>query len=317
MRYDLVIIGSGAAGLSAAIYAARYKMKSLIIEGEFGGETATAGKIDNYPGAPAIDGYDLVKTMRTQAEESGVEVKEGWAKEIAKDEECFEVKTDKESYHAKTVVIAIGSKRRHLGLPNEKELTGRGVNYCVTCDGPLYGKKIVAMIGGGDSSVKGVNFLGAYADKIYLLMRGKEVLAEPVNLDQMKALGDKVEILPETEIKELVGKDKLEKLVLSKEYNGSTDLVVDGIFVEIGFDPDTTFAQQLGIDLDEKNYMKSDNMMRTNVPGIFVAGDATNMFEGFKQDITAAATGSVAATGAYDYYKAHGDACELHGKVAD
>ncbi|MEK7542604.1 MAG: FAD-dependent oxidoreductase, partial [Patescibacteria group bacterium] len=122
-----------------------------------------------------------------------------------------------------------------------------------------------------------------------------------INYERMKKLGDKVEILLETEVKELVGAQKLEKMMLSKEYNGSTDLVVDGLFVEIGFDPDKTFAEQLGLELDEKGYMKVDNMMRTRVPGIFAAGDSTTHFGSFKQDITAAAMGAVAATAAYEY----------------
>ena len=312
-QYDLLIVGSGAAGLSAAIYAGRYKMKTLVLKGEFGGETSTAGSIENYPGFKNIDGYDLMKVMQEQAQAIGAEIKDGWVEKIEKDGECFLVTTKKkEQYQAKTVILGIGSQRRKLGMPNEKELTGRGVHYCWTCDGPLYGGKIVGMIGGGDSSVKGVNFLSEYAEKIYLIVKGDEVRAEPINLERMQKLGDKVEVLLKTEAIELVGKDKLEKLVLS----GGKDLVVDAVFIEIGFDPDKTFAEQLGIELDEKGYMKVDNMMKTNVPGIFVAGDATTHFEGFKQDITAAAMGAVAATSAYEYYQAHGEPCPLHEKTA-
>ncbi|MCH7604722.1 FAD-dependent oxidoreductase [Patescibacteria group bacterium] len=314
MTYDLIIVGSGAAGLSAALYAGRYKMKTLLIEGEFGGETSTAGEIANYPGVKSIDGYDLMKVMREQAEAVGTEIKEGWAKKIEKSGDCFVVSTEKESFQGQTVILAIGSQRRHLGLPNEKELTGKGVHYCWTCDGPLYGGKTLAMVGGGDSSVKGINFLAEYAKKIYLVAVMNEITAEPINLEQMKKLGDKVEILLETEVKELVGTDKLEKLVLSREYNGSKNLVVDGVFIEIGFDPDKTFAEQLGLELDEKGYMKVDNMMKTKVPGIFVAGDSTTHFGRFKQDITAAAMGSVAATSAYEYHQVHGEACPWHEK---
>lgn len=314
MVYDLIVVGSGAAGLSAALYAGRYKMKTLVIGEEFGGETAAAGAIENYPGFMVIDGYDMMKVIKEQAEAIGAKVIDGKVVEIKNDGGCFAVSTAEEQFQGNTVILAIGSKRRHLNLPKEKELTSRGVHYCVTCDGPLYGGKTVAMIGGGDSSVKGVNFLGEYADKIYLIARGKEVLAEPVNLERMKQLGNKVEVLLETEVKELVGEQKLEKLILSKSYNGSEELVIDGMFIEIGFDPDRTFADQLGIELDEKGYLKADNMMQTNVPGLFAAGDATNHFGRFKQDITAAALGSVAATSAYEYRKIHGDACEFHEK---
>ena len=303
MVYDLIIIGSGAAGLAAGLYARRYQMKTLVVTGEFGGETATAGSIENYPGVLSIDGYDLMKTMKDQVEALGGEVREGWVKEIKKQGHFFSLTTDTDTVQARTLILAIGAKRRHLGLPKEKELTGRGVHYCTTCDGPLYGGKTIAMVGGGDSSVKGVNFLAEYAKKIFFIVRGKEIVAEPINRKQMETLGNKVEILLETEVKEIIGEQKLEKVILSKPYKGSTELVLDGLFVEIGFDPDQTFAKQLDIALDEHGYLKVDNLMRTNVPGVFGSGDGTNFFGRFKQDITAAALGSVAATSAYEYYK--------------
>lgn len=298
MKYDLIIVGSGAAGLSAALYAGRYKMATLVIAGEFGGETSTAGSIENYPGVKAIDGYELMKIMREQAQEFGAQIKDERVVRIERMGEGWKVTSENgEDYQASTVILAIGSRRRHLDLPNEKELTSRGVHYCWTCDGPLYSGKTVAMVGGGDSSVKGVNFLAEYAQKVYLLVRAKEITAEPVNYERMKQLGDKVQVLLATEVKELVGEKKLEKLVLSSR----DELAVDGLFIEIGFDPDKTFAEQLNLELDEKGYMKVDNMMRTRVPGIFVAGDSTTHFGSFKQDITAAAMGAVAATAAYEY----------------
>ena len=306
MKYDLIIVGSGAAGLAAALYAGRYKMTTLVIAGEFGGETSTAGSIENYPGVKAIDGYDLMKIMKEQAKVTGAEIQDGNIVGIEKAESPpaggWNVKTESgEIYETRTVILATGSRRRHLNLPNEKELTGRGVHYCWTCDGPLYGGKTVAMVGGGDSSVKGVNFLAEYAKKIYLIVRGSEVHAEPVNLERMQKLGDKVEVLLEHAVKEIVGEKMLGKLVLSSPKHEADELVVDGMFIEIGFDPDRTFADQLGLQLDEKGYMKVDNMMRTNAPGVFAAGDATTHFGSFKQDITAAAMGAVAATAAYEY----------------
>ena len=281
-------------------------MKTLVIEGEFGGETSTAGKIENYPGVKSIDGYDLMKIMREQVEALGGHIQEGLVQKIEKEKggKCFIVSTKDESFQAKTVILAIGSRRRHLGLPKEKELTGRGVHYCWTCDGPLFTGRVVAMVGGGDSSVKGVNFLAEYAKKIYLIVRGKEVHAEPINYEYMQGLGDKVEVLLEHEVKELVGVKKLEKIILSSPSHEPDELVLDGLFIEIGFDPDKTFAEQLGLELDEKGYMKVDNAMKTKIPGIFAAGDATTHFGSFKQDITAAAMGAVAATSAYEYHQA-------------
>jgi thioredoxin reductase (NADPH) len=301
MKYDVIVIGSGAAGLSAAIYAGRYKMSTLVIGEEFGGETSTAGSIENYPGVRAIDGYELMKIMKAQAKETGAQTEDGKVLTIEKNADGFLVATEDEQFIGTSVILATGSRRRHLGLPREEELTGKGVHYCWTCDGPLYGGKTIAMVGGGDSSVKGVNFLAEYAKKVYLIVQGDKVHAEPVNYERMKKLGEKVEVLLEHEVKELVGETKLEKLVLGKEYNGSNELVVDGLFIEVGFDPDITFAKQLGLELDEKNFVKVDNMMKTNVAGIFAAGDTTRHFGNFKQDITASAMGAVAATAAYEY----------------
>lgn len=306
MTYDVVIVGSGAAGLSAALYARRYNMSTLVFEGEFGGETATAGKIENYPGILSIDGYDLMKAMKEQAAGLGVRFVDERVQKIGRKDTHFLITGEQEVVEAKTIILAIGSKRRHLGLPKEDELTSRGVHYCVTCDGPVFQSKTVAMIGGGDSSVKGVNFLGEYAQKIYFIVRGKDIVAEPINFEQMKKLGNKVEVFLETEVKELVGDKRLEKIVLSKPYKGSAELVLDGIFVEIGYDPDQTFVKQLGLQTDEGGYTKVDNMMRTNIPGVFGAGDSTNHFGRFKQDITAAALGAVAATSAYEYNKTYG-----------
>lgn len=306
MTYDVIIVGSGAAGLSAALYARRYNMETLVFEGEFGGETATAGKIENYPGIMSIDGYDLMKTMKEQGRTLGVQFIEERVQKIERKGSFFLVAGEQETAQTKTVILAVGSKRRHLGLPREEELTSRGVHYCVTCDGPIFKDKVVAMVGGGDSSVKGVNFLGEYASKIYFIVRGKEIVAEPINLEYMRKLGDKVEVLLETEVKELVGDARLEKIILSKPHKGSAELVLDGMFVEIGYDPDQTFVQQLGLETDEAGYTKADNMMRTNVPGVFAAGDSTSHFGRFKQDITAAALGAVAATSAYEYTQQYG-----------
>ncbi len=312
--YDLAIVGSGAAGLSAAIYAGRYRLKTAIFAGEFGGETAKAGAIENYPGFKSIDGYELMEKMREQAKALGTEFIDEKAAGVKREEHCFEISAGGKQYQANATIFAVGAERLHLGLPNEKELTGRGVHYCVTCDGPVYGGKTIAMVGGGDASVKGANLAAEYAKKIYLLVRGKEITAEAINLEHLKKLGDKVEVLLETEVKELVGKDTLEKIVLSKSYRGSTDLVADGLFVEIGAVPNVELAISLGVELDEKGYIKADSMMRTNVDGVFAAGDTVNHFGSFKQDITAAAMGAVAATSAYEDHKIHGELCLLHAQ---
>lgn len=315
-NYDIIIIGSGAAGLSAALYAGRYRTKVLVIAKEFGGETASAGSIENYPGVPAMDGYDLMNLMKKQASALGVELISSEVTAITKQEHCYEITTPNTIYQAHGIIFATGAERRRLGLPNEKELTGKGVHYCVTCDGPVYSGKTIAMVGGGDASVKGAVLAAEYVNKLFLIVRGKEVTAEPINLDKMKKLGNKIELILETEVKEIIGKERLEKILLSKQFNGSDELVVDGLFVEVGAIPNVGLAKSLGVELDEHGYIKVDNMMQTNIDGIFAAGDAVNHFGSFKQDITAAAMGAVAATSAYNDKKIHGELCQIHWRPA-
>ncbi len=315
--YGLIIIGSGAAGLSAAVYAGRYLMRTLVICGDFGGQTAWGGKIENYPGIKSIDGYDLMKAMKEQAESLGAEFIEEKAIKVWQERECFVVESSRgKKFKSDTLILATGSERRRLNLPNEKELTGRGVHYCVICDAPLYHKKTIAIVGGGDASVKGANLAAEYVSKIYLITREKEIHAEPINFEQMKKLGPKVEIITQTQIQEIVGKDSLEKLILSNPYQGSTELKVDGLFVEIGSVPNVELAKELGVELDETGHIKTDNMMRTNIKGVYAAGDVVNLFGKFKQDITAAAMGAVAATSAYEDFKKKSRICWTHAKIA-
>jgi thioredoxin reductase (NADPH) len=267
-QYDIIIVGSGAAGLSAGLYAGRYGMKALIIGAELGGETARAGVIENWPGDIEVEGFKLIMRMRDHAQKNGAEVVAGEVKNVKKEDDGFVVTlVNGDTYTSTALILAQGSNRRRLGLPNEEELTGKGVHYCVTCDGPVYTDKTIAVVGGGDASVKGILLAAQYAKKIYLIVR--------------------------------------DHVVLSKEYNGSTELDIDGLFVEIGAVPDVEVANQLGVSLDEYGYTAADTMMVTNVPGVFVAGDMVNIFGHFKQILTAAATGSVAATSAFEYVKKH------------
>lgn len=308
--YDTIIIGSGAAGLSAGLYAVRYKLKTLIIKGEFGGETARAGVIWNYPGVMGIDGYELMKVMEKQGKEGGALFQDGKATAIRNNRGCYEVEVRDKTFIGKTIIFAVGTERGHLGLPNETELTSKGVHYCFTCDSPLYAGKKVAVVGGGDAAFKGALLAAEYCEKIYMLIRSNKLRAEPATIEKVTARKN-VEIVYNTEVKEIVGTEKLEKLVLTAPVEGSTDLTVDGLFIEIGARPNTVLATAIGVELDEVNYVKADPLMRTNVPGFFAAGDTVNLFGHFKQDITAAALGSVAATSAYHYVNDNPNLCEL------
>ncbi|MDP3989242.1 MAG: FAD-dependent oxidoreductase [bacterium] len=314
--YDLVVIGSGAAGLGAGLYAGRYRMKTLVVGGSFGGATATAGTIHNYPGAPEADGYELMKLMKGQCKDLGVLIETGWVTSLMRDGSCFKIIVGEgekaKEIGSKTIIFAMGTERRKLGVPGEEAFAAKGVHYCITCDGPLYHDKTIAIVGGGDGSVKGVNLAAEYAKKIYLIARGPQLRAEPINLEHMQALGDKVEVLYETQVKEILGDGVLNAIKLDKEVNGSTTVSIDGLFIEIGSKPQTKLPEDLGVALDERSYIVTDNMMSTNIPGVYAAGDTTNFFGPFKQTITGAATGSVAATSAYNFYKQHGNLCEMH-----
>ncbi len=301
--YDFIVIGSGAAGLAAGIYGGRYGMKTLIIGKEFGGETMNAGVVENWPGDKEVNGFDLMIRMKDHAISSGAKIIDGEVINVDKSGNIFSVFVGDKEYKSINVLFALGSKRRRLGLQNEDALTSKGVHYCATCDAPLYAGKTIAVVGGGDASIKGILLAAQYVKKIYMIVRKSELRAEPVNQEKLKSLGDKIEILFETEVDRIIGDEKLEKIVLSKEFNGSKELVVDGLFIEIGAVPDTAIAEELGVEIDVQKHINVDNMMRTNIPGIYAAGDSVNHFGHFKQIITAAALGSVAATSAFEHYK--------------
>jgi thioredoxin reductase (NADPH) len=315
--YDTIIIGGGAAGLSAAMYAGRYLMKTLVMEGhEPGGETAVAWIIENYPGVPKVDGYDLIQTMRSQAKEVGAVFTQEVAKNVAVKNHCFTVSGESgREYYGKTLIFAHGSRRRRLGLPREKELMGHGVSYCVTCDAPLYKNKIIGIIGGGDASVKGAILAAQYSDKVYLIVQGDKLNAEPVNYAVFKSKPN-IEVLFNTEVKELLGVESLSGVTLSKDYQGSKQLNLGGLFIEIGAEPNTELPQALGVSVDNKGYIQVDGMMKTNIDGVYAAGDITNATGSFKQDIVAAAQGAIAATSAYRDLGIHGGAaCLIHARA--
>ena len=312
--YDVIIAGQGAAAFSAALYAARYQMRAVVIGDTFGGETAIGGEIENYPGFESIDGFELMTNMKRQVEKYGVPIIDGRVEGISRDHECFEAATTQGVYQGTTVILAVGRERRKLGLPREEEWTGRGVSYCATCDAPLYRGKVAAVVGGGSAAVEGAVLLGKYTTKTYIIYRGQAFTRpEPVSVRLLEE-SPTVETLLETNVTELVGDDGLglKSIVLDRPYGGSNELTLDGLFVEIGADPRVELPRQLGVELTEDDEVAVDKLMRTNVPGLFAAGDLTNASGHLKQTITAAAQGAIAATSAYDYASEHFNACELH-----
>ena len=302
--FDVLIGGQGAAAFSAGMYAARYQIKPLIVGSQFGGETATGGLIENYPGYPEIDGFELMLKFREHVEKYGVPIVDDKLIEARRISDGFEVLGESgDSYRARSLILAIGRERRSLWLEHEAEWTGRGVSYCSTCDAPLHRGNTVAVVGGGDSAVKGAVLISKYAEKVFIIYRrDRFTRPEAVNLSQLDE-ADNVERLFETNVVELIGSDEtgLRAIRLDRPHQGSDVLEVDGLFIEIGADPRKDLAVQLGASINDLDEVIVDKYMQTNVPGLLAAGDLTDASGDLKQTITAAAQGSLAATAAYEY----------------
>jgi thioredoxin reductase (NADPH) len=300
--FDLIIVGLGPAAYSAALYAARYILKTLVIGETPGGQLTEAGEVDDYLGLIGINAQDMIKVFNKHIEKYNVPVVLDHVESIRKDGDEFVVKAKRKGeFKAKSVILTIGVKRRKLNVPGEAEFTGRGVSYCSICDAPLFKNKVVAVIGGGDSALEGAEILSRYATKVYLIHRRDEFRGQPIYLENIKAKPN-VEIILNTVVTEIKG-DKLVKSILTKNVKtGETkELNVNGVFVEIGFEPPTDFARANGLETDAMGYIKVDEWMRTNIQGVFAAGDCTGMWLGFRQVITSAAQGAVAAHSAFRY----------------
>lgn len=297
--YDVGIVGGGPAGLSAAMYAGRLKLKTLVLTKERGGTIVNTNDIANWPGIKKTEGMTLAKQLEEHAlEYPDVEIKDAMVGGIKKKGDNFVITTQSGEYEAKTVILAAGTEVRKLGIPGEEKFAGNGVHYCALCDGGFYKDKTLAVIGGSDSAAKEALLLTQWAKKIYIVYRKEQIRAEPVNLDKVEK-SDKIEIINNTNVTEIKGKDHVDTLVLDKEYNGSKELTVDGVFIEIGRVPGTVLVKDVGVKLNEKGEVIINRKSETNVPGFFAAGDITDCF--FKQAIVAASEGVTAAYSAYVY----------------
>ena len=285
-KYDLIIIGAGPAGLTAAIYAARYKLETLVIGKLPGGLAGEAYEVCNFPSYGKILGFQLMKKMIDQVKELGIEIKLEEVSEI-KNKDGFEVVTNKEKYSAKKIILALGSEKRKLQLENEKKFMGKGVSYCATCDSVFYKDKIVGIVGGSDSAITAALLLAKHAKQVYIIYRKNSFTkAEPIWIKQLKK-EKKIKLLFDSVITKLNGKEKLEEI----EITGGKKIKLDGLFVEIGGISNIKLAKLLGIKL-EKNFIKVDKEQKTNVEGVFAAGDVTN--NPLKQIVTACGEGAVA-----------------------
>lgn len=297
-EYDLAILGGGPAGLTAAIYAARYGMKTILISKDVGGAANYAHKIENYPGYSG-SGMELMQKFFKQAKEVGAEFLSDDLIDLKK-EKHFEVITGrKQKITARTIILALGTQKRKLNVKGEDKFLGKGVSYCATCDGFFFKNKDVAVIGGGEAGCKAAVLLSSIAKKVYLIFRGeKEKCVEMES--RMIRKRENIEILDLTEAIEIKGRAQVQELVARK--NGKRKkLKVDGVFIEVGSLPVSDVCKILGIKIDENGYILVDEHLNTNVKGIFAAGDVVK--SRLKQIIVAASQGAVAAKSAYDFLR--------------
>jgi thioredoxin reductase (NADPH) len=292
--YDFIVIGGGPSGLTASIYASRYKLKHLVFSKEPGGQLNEIHKIENYPGYASISGFDLAQKMVEQAKALGGEIKTEAIAKIEKKSDLFEVATSENNYTTKNILITVGTEYRKMNIPGEKELKGKGVSYCATCDAAFFKDKIVCVIGGANSAAMAALLLAEYAEKVFLIYRGAELRCDPVYREKIIA-NEKITIIYETNLAEIKGTGKVEQVILGKEYEGSNSLDTDGVFIEIGSEPGVELVQELGVETDEKNFIKVNPDQSTNIPGVYAAGDVTTGSNGMRQVITAAAEGAIAA----------------------
>jgi len=300
-NYDLIIIGGGPAGVTAGIYAARQKLNTLLITKSFGGQVARkAVAIENYPGFEEISGMELIKKFEKHLRKQKVDIERDEVTKLKKNGNHFFVQTkSKNRFQSKAVIVASGADPRPLEVPGEKEFIGKGLSYCVTCDGPLFEGKTVAVIGGGNAGFEAAIALSNWAKKIYILEFGEKIRADETNQEIVKKTG-KVEVITNAEVREIQGAQFVNSLIYQdRKTKKEIKLPVDGIFVEIGSQPATSFVKGL-VDFNERDEIKVEfETFQTKTLGLFAAGDVN--VGSFKQIVTACGEGAKAALATYNY----------------
>jgi thioredoxin reductase (NADPH) len=294
--YDLIVLGGGPTAIGCAIYAARFAMDILIIGKTFGGLIATTHIVENYPAITSISGQGLMEMFREHMNSLNIPYISDEIRTIEKVDDYFELNSFFQKFKAYSICIATGSERKKLGIPGEEDYAGRGVSYCATCDGPFYKDKVVCVIGGSDSAAKEALFLAQNVKKVYIIYRGKEIRAEPINKQRVYD-NEKIEIIYKTNIVEIKG----ETTVSSVVFHNGEELEIDGVFIEIGSIPNSDLAKRVGVLTNEKGEILINRKSETNIPGIFAAGDVADA--PFKQAITGVSEGVIAAYSAFDYVK--------------
>lgn len=297
--YDVIIIGSGPAGLSAAIYGERARLDVLVIEKEMasGGQVLTTYEVDNYPGLPGIGGYELGTKMREHADSLGSVFAEDHVQKLEAEGEIKQVICEHETYQSRTVIIATGANHRKLMVPGEERLAGMGVSYCATCDGAFFRNKVTAVIGGGDVALEDAVFLSRMCSKVYLIHRRDE-LRGARSLQEQVMGSDKIEIIWDTVVEEIEGENQVSSLaLLNKKTEERKRLPVQGVFIAVGITPNTDVFT--GVLQMENGYICAGEDCRTSVPGIFAAGDVRT--KPLRQIVTAAADGANSITSVERY----------------
>jgi len=294
--YDLIIIGSGPAGLSAAIYATRYDLKTLVL-GNTLGMITEAHKVENWPGEKSIHGFELMQKFQNHAKFLGAEILLETVVDIEK-QDNFIVKTENNTFEAKSIIFATGTQKRKLNLENEEKYLSRGVSYCATCDGPFFKGKVTAVVGGGNAALMAAHILAQTSSKVYIIYRGNEFKAQPAWVDKIKII-ENVEFIMNANVTQLHGENKLEKIVLDT----NQELIVDGLFIEIGSIPTIELTKPLSLELDGHKHIVVKQDQSTNIKGVFAAGDITTNSNMFRQVVTAASEGAIAANSSFQFIR--------------
>ena len=303
--HNVVIIGSGCAGLTAAIYAARANLKPLVIDGhEPGGQLTLTTMVENFPGFPdGILGHELIENMRKQAQRFGAEFNAGVVTDVDLSQRPFKINAGNDSYEAKTLIVAAGASARLLGLPEERPLLGSGVSTCATCDGFFFRGKAIAVVGGGDSAMEEANFLTRYASRLYLIHRRSEFRASKIMIDRARA-NEKIEFVTPAVVEKILSDEKGVNGIRLRnpDTNEIREIQVHGVFVAIGHDPNTAVFRGK-IETDANGYLLATNGSKTSIPGVFVAGDVQD--HRYRQAVTAAGSGCMAAIDAEKFLEEH------------
>lgn len=302
--YDVMIIGGGPAGLTAGLYAARSRLKALLLEKTLtGGQAFSTEMIENYPGFPqGISGPELTSKMRAQAEAFGLEIKTGFKVDTIESSAGFTVYSGDETLESKTIIIATGADSRKLGIAGESEFTGRGVSYCATCDGAFFKDRTIAVVGGGDAAIEEALFLTKFASRVFVIHRRAELRATKV-LQERAFNHDKIEFIWDSVPESIEGGQSVESIsIRNVKTDELTQVDIAGVFFYIGTDPNTSFLPK-EVNLDEKGYIVTDARLATSVQGIFAAGDVRR--NQLKQVIVAASEGAIAAMSVEKYMEEH------------